>query len=802
MLRDDCGALPMKLPMASPGEVDPICGMQVSRDSPHRHEHDGKTVYFCRAHCKEVYVARLRGEEPVKNAVPPGTSYVCPMDPEVTSMEPDACPKCGMALEPSMPTRGKTQWTCPMHPDVVQDAPGDCPKCGMALEPTAGADEEDDHELVAMRRRLWVSAILSLPFLVFMVGDFVGRSLLPHDVMGWAGLALASPVVLWGAWPFFVRAVASVRNRSLNMFTLIGIGVAVAYLYSVAAVLAPGAFPDSVKQHGVVPVYFEAAALITTLVLVGQVLELAARKRTGKALRALLDLAPAVARKVTDDGDVDVPVEHIVKGDILRVRASDKIPVDGIVLEGTSSVDESMVTGESIPVSKSPGDRVIGATVNGTGSLVMRAEAVGADTVLSRIVDLVVHAQRSRAPLQRIADRVSAYFVPAVLLIAVAAFFGWLLWGPEPALAHAIVAAVSVLIIACPCALGLATPMSIMVATGRSAQAGVLFRDAAALERLRDVDTLVVDKTGTLTEGKPRLMTVQAQPGFDDDQVLALAAGLEQGSEHPLAAAILSGASQRGIKPVPVEGFQAITGQGVQGKADGKPVLLGNAALMAANAIPIGESESKAEDLRRQGHTVMFLAHDGRLMGGLSVADPLKSTTKPALDALHAEGLRIVMLTGDHETTANAVAAQLGIDAVRAQVNPQDKAHEVQRLQREGRIVAMAGDGVNDAPALATADVGIAMGPGTDVAKEAAAVTLVSGDLRALVKARRTSRATVRNIHQNLWFAFGYNTLGVPIAAGLLYPFFGLLLSPILAAAAMSLSSVSVIGNSLRLRAT
>ena len=795
----------MKLPMATPqGEVDPICGMTVGRDSPHRYEHDGKTVHFCRAQCRTTYIAQVTGQaaaKPAASPAPAGTTYVCPMDPEVTSDHADACRKCGMALEPALPTRRKAQWTCPMHPEVVQDGPGDCPKCGMALEPVAGTDEgEDDHELVSMRRRFWISAVLSLPFLAFMAADFTGRTLLPHDVMGWTSLALATPVVLWGAWPFFVRAVASVRNRSLNMFTLIGIGVSVAYAYSVAAVVTPGIFPDSVKEHGVVPVYFEAAAIITTLVLLGQVLELTARKRTGKALRALLDLAPATARKVTPQGDVEVPVEHVVKGDTLRVRASEKVPVDGVVLEGTSSVDESMVTGESVPIEKKAGDRLIGATLNGTGSLLMRAEAVGADTVLSRIVDLVAQAQRSRAPLQRVADRVSAYFVPAVLVIAVAAFFGWLLWGPQPALAHAIVAAVSVLIIACPCALGLATPMSIMVATGRSAQAGVLFRDAAALERLRDVDTVIVDKTGTLTEGKPRLMAIHAAPGFDDKRVLALAAGLEQGSEHPLAAAILGGARDRKITPSRIDAFQAITGQGVQGKADGKQALLGNAALLESHRVPLGDLGDRADELRRQGHTVMFLAHGGKPAGLVSVADPIKATTKQAIEELHAEGLDVVMLTGDHETTAQAVARQLGITKVRAQVKPEDKASEVQRLQRDGHVVAMAGDGVNDAPALAAADVGIAMGTGTDVAKEAAAVTLVSGDLRALAKARRTSRATVRNIHQNLWFAFGYNALGVPLAAGLLYPFFGLLLSPIIAAAAMSLSSVSVIGNSLRLR--
>jgi P-type Cu+ transporter len=789
------------LPMASPGEIDPICGMTVSRDTPHRYEHDGRTVYFCRAHCRTTYIAQLHSDAPAAKPAPPGTTYICPMDPDVTSKHPDACRKCGMALEPAIPVRKKTQWTCPMHPEILRDSPGDCPKCGMALEPTAGAqDDEEDHEFTSMRRRFWVSALLSAPFLVFMVGDFTGRTVLPHNLMGWVSLALATPVVLWGAWPFFVRAVASVRNRSLNMFTLIGIGVAVAYLYSVVAVLAPGIFPESMREHGVIPVYFEAAAIITTLVLLGQVLELSARKRTGKALRALLDLSPAVARKVTPNGDVEVPVEHIVKGDKLRVRSAEKIPVDGVILEGTSSVDESMVTGESVPVAKKPGDRLIGATMNGTGSLIMRAEAVGADTVLSRIIDLVAQAQRSRAPLQRIADRVSAIFVPAVLLIAVAAFFGWLFWGPEPALAHALVATVSVLIIACPCALGLATPMSIMVATGRSAQAGVLFRDATALERLRDVDTVIVDKTGTLTEGEPRLMEIQATGGFTEEDVLSVAAGLEQGSEHPLAAAVLDGARARKISPSRIQDFAAVTGQGVRGTLNKKEVLLGNAALSAAKNIDVEPLQGEADKLRRQGHTVMFLASGGKLAGLVSVADPIKSTTKAAIDQLHKEGLTVVMLTGDHETTANAVAKQLGIDQVRAQVKPEDKAAEVQRLQRAGHVVAMAGDGVNDAPALAAADVGIAMGTGTDVAKEAAAVTLVSGDLRALVKARRTSQATVRNIHQNLWFAFGYNALGVPIAAGLLFPFFGLLLSPIIAAAAMSLSSVSVIGNSLRLR--
>ncbi|MGE5284615.1 MAG: copper-transporting P-type ATPase, partial [Actinomycetota bacterium] len=701
----------------------------------------------------------------------------------------------------------RNEWVCPMHPEIVRDAPGDCPICGMALEPrTAAADEEENSELVDMRRRFWVSVVLTIPLLVVAMGEHLPGDPLARiatmSTLGWLQLVLATPVVLWGGWPFFVRGWQSVVHRSLNMFTLIGLGVAVSYLYSVVAKLFPGIFPPSFRlEGGEVAVYFEAAAAIVTLVLLGQVMELKARSRTGAAVKALLGLAPKTARRLRDDGsEEDVPLDQVHLGDRLRVRPGEKVPVDGVVLEGSSAVDESMVSGEAIPVEKNPGDRVVGATVNGTGSFVLKAERVGAETLLSRIVQMVAEAQRSRAPIQKLADQVAGFFVPAVVSIAVATAIVWGLVGPEPRMAHALVNAVAVLIIACPCALGLATPMSIMVATGKGATAGVLFRNAEAIEILRKVDTLVIDKTGTLTEGKPKLVTVTPVEGWDEKGLLRFAASLERGSEHPLAAAIVSGAHVRGVEPAATESFESVTGKGVKGRVDGRSVGLGNRNLFESMGIDPGELAGKAEALRKEGQTVMFVAVDGKAAGLLGVADPVKGTTPEAIRQLHEEGIRIVMLTGDSRTTAEAVAGKLGIDEVVAEVLPDQKADAVKRLQGEGRIVAMAGDGINDAPALAQAQVGIAMGTGTDVAMESAGVTLVKGDLRGIVRARKLSRATMRNIKQNLFFAFAYNSVGVPVAAGVLYPFFGILLSPIIAAAAMSFSSVSVVTNALRLR--
>jgi Cu+-exporting ATPase len=694
-----------------------------------------------------------------------------------------------------------------MHPEVIRDAPGFCPICGMALEPRTATLEEDKSELIDMKRRFWVSVALSLPLLLMSMsevlpGDPVRTAIGPPSI-NWISLVLATPVVLWGGWPFFVRAWYSIVNLSLNMFTLIGLGVAVAYLYSLIATVVPQIFPASFRDHmGNVPVYFEAAAVITTLVLLGQVLELKARSSTSAALRALLGLAPKTARRIARDGtsEADVPLDQVMKGDVLRVRPGEKIPVDGVVLEGSSAVDESMVTGESIPIEKHAVDRVIGATVNGTGSLVMRAERVGSETLLSQIVQMVAEAQRSRAPIQRLADVVAGYFVPAVILIALITFFVWAFLGPEPRMAYAIINAVAVLIIACPCALGLATPMSIMVATGKGAHAGILFRNAEAIEVLRDIDTLVVDKTGTLTEGKPKLITVQPTPNFDEQQLLQLAATLERGSEHPLAAAIVAGAEERGAALLKADSFESLTGKGVKGSVNARSVALGNPALLEELGTSAREVAERAEELRGEGQTVMFVVVDGKVAGILGVADPIKQSTSEAIRELHEQHIKIVMLTGDSRTTAEAVARRLGIDDVVAEVLPTEKADVVKRFQSEGRKVAMAGDGINDAPALAQADVGIAMGTGTDVAMESAGVTLVKGDLRGIVRALRLSRATMKNIKQNLFFAFVYNSLGVPIAAGVLYPFFGLLLSPMIAAAAMSFSSVSVIANALRLR--
>jgi Cu+-exporting ATPase len=736
------------------------------------------------------------------------SGYLCPMCPEVHSATPAACPSCGMALEPVTPRAAtKVQYTCPMHPEIVRDEPGNCPICGMALEPvTVTVEQPPNPELIDMTRRFWIAAALTAPLLVITMGEMVPglRTLLSGAWNPWVQLLLATPVVAWAGWPFFERGWTSVVTGRLNMFTLIAIGTGTAYLYSLVTALAPGLFPDGFRDpSGRVGLYFEAAAVITALVLLGQVLELRARERTGGALRALLDLAPKNTIRLADDGsEQQVPLALVEAGDRLRVRPGDAVPVDGEVVEGHSSVDESMVTGEPIPVEKLKGAMVIGGTLNGTGSFVMRADKVGSDTMLARIVQMVADAQRSRAPIQRLADTVAGYFVPAMIGAAALAFIAWAVWGPAPALSYALLAAVSVLIIACPCALGLATPMSIMVGTGRGAQAGVLIKNAEALERFEKVDTLVVDKTGTLTEGRPRLSEIFATEGEDQDRLLAMAASLERASEHPLAEAIVSAAQDRDVALQDPDRFSSVTGKGVTGTIGGKRVALGNASLMADQAVDISELATRADAMRRDGATVMFIAVDGAAAGLIAVADPIKETTPAALEALRREGLRVVMLTGDNRTTANAVAAKLGIDEVEAEVLPDHKNDVVRRLREQGRVVAMAGDGVNDAPALAQADIGIAMGTGTDVAIESAGVTLVRGDLNGIVRARRLSRATMRNIRQNLFFAFIYNALGVPVAAGVLYPVFGVLLSPMIAAAAMSLSSVSVIGNALRLRRT
>jgi Cu+-exporting ATPase len=739
----------------------------------------GRDYYFCSEHCVESFSA----------------------DPERYLHHAEAPAHADRAQPPTATTTG-AQYTCPMHPEIVRDQPGNCPICGMALEPrVAAAVEAPNPELIDMTRRCWFAAALAVPILALAMLPDIGVPIFAPQYRQWVQFALATPVVLWAGWPFLVRGGASLRTGNLNMFTLISLGVGIAYLYSVAATLAPGLFPASLHENGVVPNYFEAAAIITALVLLGQVLELRARSQTGNAIKALLGLAPKFARIIRDDGsEEDIALDRIAAGDRLRVRPGEKIPVDGVVIDGASSVDESMITGEPVPVEKREGDRVIGATVNGTGAVVMRAERVGAETLLAQIVRMVATAQRSRAPIQRLADVVSSYFVPAVMLVAVLTFIGWYFAGPAPSLGYAMVNAVAVLIIACPCALGLATPMAIMVATGKGATAGVLVRDAAALEVLEKVDTLVVDKTGTLTAGKPQLASIVALEKFDERYLLGLAAGLELASEHPLAAAIVEGARARGAAPVPAAAFQSITGKGVTGRVDGRTVALGTAALLQSLNIETAALADRAEELRRDGNTVMLLAVDSAPAGLIAVADPIKPSTPEAVRALRADGVRIVMLTGDSATTAAAVARKLGIDEVRAEVLPDQKAIEVKKLQEQGLVVAMAGDGINDAPALAQAQVGIAMGSGTDVAMESAGITLVKGDLRGIVKARRLSRATMRNIRQNLFFAFIYNALGVPIAAGVLYPELGLLLSPMIASAAMSFSSVSVIGNSLRLR--
>lgn len=763
--------------------LDPVCGMKVdTRTAQHRYELGGTPYHFCSARC----LARFKAD-PDRYLNPPDH------DPAVQS--------------PAMGTLAQaaegTIWTCPMHPEIRRAGPGQCPICGMALEPLEPTlDEGPNPELIDMNRRFWVSALLSLPLVILTFGaELLGWEPIPMRQSMWVQLGLATPVVLWGGWPFFERFWASLKTRNLNMFTLIGLGVGVAFGYSVIATFAPQIFPASLRtMGGLVPVYFEAAAVITTLVLLGQVLELRARSATGAAIRALLGLAPKTARRVRDDdSEEDVPLEHVHVGDILRVRPGEKVPVDGVVIEGHSSVDESMISGEPVPVEKLPGAKVTGATVNGTGSLLVRAERVGRDTMLSQIVRMVADAQRSRAPIQKLADQVSAIFVPAVVMVAVIAFAVWNLVGPDPRLAHALVNAIAVLIIACPCALGLATPMSIMVGTGRGASVGVLVKNAEALELMERVDTLVVDKTGTLTLGKPRLISVRPASGFQEADVLRLAASLERGSEHPLAAAIVEGAEERGLEPPSSSDFKSHTGKGVTGTVESHAVGLGNKALLADLGIDSAPLEAEADEHRAEGQGVMFVATDGKLAGLLIVADPIKDSAPSAVANLQRNGVHVVMMTGDNRRTAEAVARRVGIEEVIADVLPNQKQAKVEELRKQGRRVAMAGDGINDAPALAAADVGIAMGTGTDVAMESAHVTLVKGDLIGIVRARHLSRATMRNIRENLFFSFVFNAAGVPIAAGVLYPWFGILLSPIIAGAAMAFSSVAVIGNSLRL---
>jgi len=800
---------------------DPVCGMSTEDpDAFTKYDYEGNNYYFCSDHCLEKFKINpgeflgkksgLAAEAMEKKSVI-GRQYTCPMHPEIIEGDPGSCPKCGMALEPVTPEvpASRTEYTCPMHPEIVQEGPGSCPKCGMALEPRIISldAEEKNPEYDYMRKRFILGAILTVPLVLIAMremlpGGHLIENMTSPQVLRWLELILATPVVLWAGWVFYVRAVQSVINRSLNMFTLIGLGVSVAYGYSVIGTLFPEIFPAAMRSmDGGVGVYYEAAAVIVTLILLGQVMELKARSQTGAAIKALLGLAPKTARKINEDGsEIDIPLEHVQVGDVLRIRPGEKVPVDGTVVNGTSSVDESMISGEPIPVKKQPEDKVIGATVNTTGAITMRAEKIGSDTLLAQIVKMVADAQRSRAPIQKLADQVSGYFVPVVIAIAVTAFAIWYYFGPEPRLTYALIVAVSVLIIACPCALGLATPMSIMVATGKGATMGVLFKNAEAIETMRKIDTLVVDKTGTLTLGKPKLTGVVAAAGMSEEQLLQFAASLEKASEHPLAAAIVAGAGEHGVRPADAADFESHTGKGVSGTVKGVKVLLGNLRLMEDSSVVTAELAEQAEEMRKEAQTVMFVAANGKLAGLLAVSDPIKETTPAAIRQLHDEGLQVIMLTGDNRATAEAVAAKLGIDQVVAEVLPDEKAAAVKKFQDEGRIVAMAGDGINDAPALAQAQVGIAMGTGTDVAMESAGVTLVKGDLTGIVRARKLSRATMANIKQNLFFAFIYNTLGVPVAAGVLYPFFGLLLSPIIAAAAMSLSSVSVVANALRLR--
>lgn len=773
-------------------------------------EYSGVTYYFCCPHCKESFIKNPKKfiyKEDGNNKKPTsGTIFTCPMHPEVKSEEHGSCPECGMALEAMLPVFQKTEWTCPMHPEVIKDGPGNCPICGMALEQKTVTLEEENPELIDMWRRLKYSAILTIPLLVIAMGEMLpGLKELIHNIpmriIHYVELIFATPVVLFGGMPFFSRFYQSIKNRSPNMFTLIGLGVGAGYLYSVIATVLPQIFPQSFRgANGEVGVYFEASAVIVVLVLLGQVLELKARSRTGAAIRTLLGLAPKTARRIKEDKEEDVPLEDVNPGDILRVRPGEKIPVDGTVIAGASSVDESILTGEPYPVIKNPGDKVIGATVNGTGMLIIRAEKVGSNTVLSQIVKMVADAQRSRAPVQKLADVVASYFVQAVILIAIITFVVWAIVGPEPKMAHALINAVAVLIIACPCALGLATPVSIMVATGKGATMGVLFKNAEAIELMRKIDTLVVDKTGTLTKGKPEVVSLIPFKNISEELLLKYSASLESGSEHPLGEAIVRAAKERGITISKVEEFNSFTGSGVKGRVNGYEVAIGNIDLMRKLKINVEEIIPQAEKLKAEGQTVMFVGLDGEPCGLIGVADPIKETTPRAIEELHREDVRIVMLTGDSRTTASVVAKKLNIDEVIAEVRPDEKVDKIKELQSLNRRVAMAGDGINDAPALAQADVGIAMGTGTDVAMESAGVTLVKGDLMGIVRARKLSRATMRNIKQNLFWAFIYNSLGIPLAAGVLYPFFGILLSPVIAAAAMSFSSVSVIGNALRLR--
>jgi P-type Cu+ transporter len=796
--------------------VDPVCGMKVQPETAAASvEHAGRPWYFCAQSCANKFQAdpaKYDGSRPAMPLVPTGsapapapeTQYTCPMHSEVLSVKPGSCPKCGMALEPTQPTASeRVEYTCPMHPQIVRDQPGACPICGMALEPRTVTAEVANPELVSMTRRLWVCGVLTLPLLAMMVLDILPGHpmlrLLPGRISGWIELALATPVVLWGGWPFFERGWASLVHRSLNMFTLIAMGTGAAYLYSLAAVVAPGIFPSTFRDaSGNLGLYFEAAAVITVLVLLGQVLELRARSQTSGAIRALLGLTPKIARRISPDAsEADIALDQVVVGDLLRIRPGEKVPVDGLVTEGHSSVDESMITGEPVPIEKTAGDKLAGGTINGTGTLVMKAERVGAATLLAQIVRMVSEAQRTRAPIQKLADQVAAYFVPAVLAAAAITFAVWAVFGPQPRYAHALVNAVAVLIIACPCALGLATPMSVMVAAGRGAGEGILVRNAEALETMEKVDTLVLDKTGTLTEGKPRVTTILPAEGISEMQLLQSVASLEKASEHPLAAAILTAAKEKNLELLPVTDFASITGKGVSGSIEGRKVAAGNSALM--RDLGIVWIDDQAEALRQAGQTVMFVAWSGRFAGLLGVADPIREFAPQAIAELKRAGLRVVMVTGDNRTTAAALAQQLGI-AFEAEVLPAQKAEAVQRLQSQGAVVAMAGDGVNDAPALARAQVGIAMGTGTDVAIESGEIVLVKGDLRGIVKARRLSQRTMGNIRQNLFFAFVYNALGIPLAAGVLFPFFGWLLNPMVAAAAMSFSSVSVIANALRLR--
>ncbi|HUR37259.1 MAG TPA: heavy metal translocating P-type ATPase [Terriglobales bacterium] len=812
--------------------IDPVCGMTINpATAAASSDYQGETYYFCNPGCKTKFDAdpqrylRPKGDAGLiqlgaapenghlhppapkagEGGAPAGTMYVCPMDPEIRQDHPGACPKCGMALEPEMPVAAaaeRIEYTCPMHPEIVRGAPGACPICGMALEPRTVAATDDDPELKDMTRRFKVSVALTIPLFVLAMSEMLPGKPFAGAGWSWVQFVLATPVVLWGGLPFFQRGWASVVNRSLNMFSLIALGTGAAYVFSVIALIVPSLLPHSAGHS----LYFEAAAVIVTLVLLGQMLELRARKQTGSAIRALLGLSPKTARRINADGtEEDVAIDQVRIGDRLLIRPGEKIPVDGSVFEGASSVDESMITGESMPVDKAVGDRAIGGTVNATGSLTIKAERVGSETLLAQMIKMVAEAQRSRAPIQRLADKVSAIFVPAVIAIAILTFIGWMLWGPEPRFSHALVNAVAVLIIACPCALGLATPMAIMVGTGKGASMGVLVKNAEALERLEKVTTLVVDKTGTLTEGKPKVVTLVTPPDVTEQELLRIAASLERYSEHPLAKAVVDAAKERGIRLDDVQEFQSTTAQGVTGHLNGKQIVVGKKAMLQGSGVAVRQFSSsvfgqKENHMISSGQTVLYVAHGGNAAGMIGIADTLKPTTSEALQQLKAEGVTVVMLTGDSQTTAASVARMLGLEQFEAEVLPERKVEVVQKLQQQGSVVAMAGDGVNDAPALAQSDVGIAMGTGADVAMESASVTLVKGDLRGIVRARRLSSATMSNIRQNLFFAFIYNALGVPIAAGLLYPFFGIVLSPMIAAAAMSLSSVSVIGNSLRLR--